>query len=91
MGGRVLRGWDGVIHSLPAQEQAAVDVDRGRFVRGMTDLYRHNLLSNTTANGMTQSIALRTRSQISSRKREFLKNIVKDKGLTIHTSSFDRL
>ena len=40
---------------------------------------------------MTQSIARRTRRQISSRKREFLKNIVKDKGLTRPTSSFDRL
>ena len=78
-----------MINSLSAQEQAAFDVDQSRFVRGITDLYSHNMSSNTTANEMTQSIARRSRSQISSRKREFLKNIFNDKGLTTPTSRFD--
>ena len=65
MGVRLLRGWNGVIDSLSAQEHAGINVGLDIFVRGMADLYhRHTLSPNTIANDMTQSFARCTRCQI---------------------------
>ena len=56
-------------------------MDRGRFLREMRVLNRTVLARCRDAVADTQTIAHRTRSTIPSRKREVLKNIVKEKGL----------
>ena len=80
-GKRGIRSWDGFNDSLSAGELAELDMDRGRFVREMRVLNRTVLARCRDAVADSQTIAHRTRSTIPSRKREVLKNIVREKGL----------
>ena len=81
-GKRGKRSWFGVDNSLSPSERTELDVDRTCFVREMRALNRNALVRCRDAVGGRGSVALRTRITIPSRKREVLKNIVKEKGLT---------
>ena len=79
------RSWESVNESLQPQELAELDADRGRFVREMRELKRCVLDRWRDEVAGTQSVARRTRSHVPSRKREVLKCIVKEKGVTLPT------
>ena len=75
------RSWDGVKESLLPGERAELEIDRDRFIREMKELNRTVLRRCRDTVASTRTVPRRTRSTVPSRKREVLKNIVKEKGL----------
>lgn len=85
--GQSFRGWVVVKDVLLPQEQAELDTDMDRFVIGMIPLHGELLETIRVERDLTQSVSRRTRSRTPSRKREVLKDIVKENGLIRPVSS----